>query len=316
MASAREAASVEALAGRLERPLWIEWPRAVYIFARRKPLGAFGGLIIIAMIFMAIITATPAAGLVAPYGYNQQNYDVLMEKPSRAHLFGTDRNGRDELSRVIYGARFSVFVGFGAIALAQAISATIGVISGYYGGKFDTFFQRLVDIIMSFPSLVLLISVMVILQDTFGRAPNRVLIELILAIGLLFAFASSRITRGAVIAMKNNVYMEAARAIGARDLRIITRYVLPNVFPVIIVIATVQLGFAILTEASASFLGYGVPPPFPAWGRILSEDRQDFQFAPWLSIAPGVAIMLVVYGFNMLGDGLRDVLDPRMRGSR
>ncbi|MFQ5879019.1 MAG: ABC transporter permease [Dehalococcoidia bacterium] len=303
MATAPGAETVAALAERVERPVWVEWPRAVWVFTKRKPLGAFGGFTVIAMIVLGVL-----APLVAPYGFNEQNFSEVLKAPSLSHPFGTDRLGRDMLSRIIFGARISIFIGFGSILLADAIASVLGIVSGYYGGKLDTFLQRFVDIWQSLPTLVLLISILTII------GPGQT--ELIYALGFLFAARFTRIIRSSVIAIKNNVYIDAAKAVGASDVRILTRYIFPNVLPTVIVVATLFLGFAIIIEASLSFLGFGVPPPAPAWGRMLAEDRNDLIFGPWLSIAPGLAIAAAVFGFNMFGDALRDVLDPRLRGTR
>ncbi|MFQ5878557.1 MAG: ABC transporter permease [Dehalococcoidia bacterium] len=300
--------ATEILARRVERPLWLQWPHTLYRFARRKPLGALGGVIVVVMMVLGIITMTPLADLVIPYPYGKQDYDAILQKPSLSHPLGTDWVGRDELSRIMYGARVSILVGFGAVGLAQTLATILGMTSGYYGGRFDIFLQRFVDLWLSFPSLILILTFLVIIGVGLP--------QLIIAIGLRYAVSASRTTRSAVIAVRNNTYVEAARVVGANDLRIMGVYLLPNVFPVILTIATAEVGFVILTEATISFLGYGIPPPFPAWGAMLSLDAmQHLERAPWLSLAPGLAIALTVYGFNILGDALRDVLDPRLRGS-
>jgi len=285
-------------------------------FARRKPLGALGGIIVVVMIIVAV-----SAQWIAPYWYDDQTWNEadeskreVMEGPSLRHPFGTDDLGRDMLSRVIYGARVSVVIGFSAVAISVVLATFIGIISGYYGGWFDTLFQRLVDIWMSFPAIVLLL----VIVSTFSRGGDfwhRVM-AIIVVMGIIMAAGSSRVIRGAAIAIKHNQYVEAARCIGASDARILAQHVLPNVFAVVIILATVQLGAAILAESSISFLGWGVPPPFPSWGQMLSSKGILFMRSdPWLAVWPGLAIALSVYGFNMLGDALRDVLDPRLRGT-
>jgi len=278
-------------------------------FARRKPLGAFGGIVVVVMIVVAV-----SAQWIAPYWYDDQSWGEAMQGPSLRHLFGTDDLGRDMLSRVIYGARVSVVIGFSAVAISVVLATFIGIISGYYGGWFDTLFQRLVDIWMSFPAIVLLL----VIVSTFSRGGvfwHRVA-AIIIVMGIIMAAGSSRVIRGAAIAIKHNQYVEAARCIGASDARILAQHVLPNVFAVVIILATVQLGAAILAESSISFLGYGIPPPFPSWGQMLSSKGILFMRSdPWLALWPGLAIALAVYGFNMLGDALRDVLDPRLRGA-
>jgi len=278
-------------------------------FARRKPLGAFGGITVVVMIVVAV-----SAQWIAPYWYDDQSWGEAMQGPSLKHWFGTDDLGRDMLSRVIYGARVSVVIGFSAVAISVVLATFIGIVSGYYGGWFDTLFQRLVDIWMSFPALVLLI----VIVSTFSRGGDfwHRMMAIIIVMGIIMAAGSSRVIRGAAIAVKHNQYVEAARCIGASDVRILAQHVFPNVFAVVIILATVQLGAAILAESSISFLGWGVPPPFPSWGQMLSNKGILFMRAhPWIALWPGLAIALAVYGFNMLGDGLRDVLDPRLRGA-
>jgi peptide/nickel transport system permease protein len=288
----------------LRRPTsagWAGWTRR---FIVHKPLGAIGGAIVLLLLVVAL-----AAPLLAPYAYDVGEASIRLQGPTLAHPFGTDANGRDMLSRIIWGARISVTVGFGAVALSTILAVVVGVISGYYGGWVDLLVQRLVDIWIAFPALVLLIS----LVATIG--PGLWSVTFIL--GILLAPGTSRIVRSAVIGIRHLTYIESASCIGAGPARVILKYILPNVFAPIIVLATAQLGTAILAESTLSFLGYGVPPPYPAWGGMLSGTGRAFMLqSPWLSIWPGLAISLVVFGFNMLGDALRDELDPRLRGSR
>lgn len=273
-------------------------------FVRYKPLAAFGGIVVIAMIVMAIF-----APQIAPYPYDKINIPDRLEGPSGSHIMGTDEMGRDLASRIIYGARSSVFVGFGAIFISSVLATLVGSLSGYYGGRLDTLVQRVVDVWIAFPGLVLIISVIAVIGQ--GMA------QIIVVLGVLMAARSSRVIRGAVIGIINNQYVEAARVIGANDARIIARYILPNVFATIIVLATVQVGSAILIEATISFLGYGIPPPTPTWGQMLSQRGSQYMLSqPWIAVWPGVAISMAVFAFNMFGDGLRDVLDPRLRGRR
>jgi peptide/nickel transport system permease protein len=273
-------------------------------FVRRKPLGAVGGLIVLLLIFVAL-----AAPWLAPYPYDKAVASMRLQGPSLAHPFGTDANGRDMLSRIIWGARISVTVGFGAVLITTVLATSIGVVSGYMGGVFDLLFQRLVDIWISFPALVLLVSLVAI----FG--PGLWSVTIIL--GILVTPGSSRVIRSAVIGMRHLPYVETASCLGAGHARIIRWHVLPNVFVPILIPATVRLGTAILAEAIISLLGYGVPPPYPAWGAMLSGTGRAYMLqSPWLSIWPGLAISLVVFGFNVLGDALRDVLDPRLRVRR
>lgn len=272
-------------------------------FARAKPLGALGGFFVALMIFLALF-----ADIVAPYDYNQRNLRDRLEPPSMSHYMGTDNLGRDIFSRIVYGARVSISVGFGGVGMGALIATLIGITSGYFGGRFDILFQRVVDAWQAFPWLVILLSLMAVLQPGIWT--------LIFAIGILSAASASRVVRSATLAIKENQYIEAALASGAGHGRIIVRHILPNVFTVIIIIATVNLGFVILAESALSFLGFGVPPPFPSWGEMLSGTARVYMYrAPWLAIWPGVAISVAVFGFNMLGDALRDVLDPRLRGS-
>ncbi len=271
-------------------------------FIRHKPLGAFGAVLILLFLVMAL-----GAQWLAPYPYDVGVAATRLQPPSWAHPFGTDANGRDLLSRIIWGSRISVTIGFGAVALSTLLAVLVGVTSGYFGGWFDLVFQRLVDIWISFPALVLLVSLVAILGPGLWSTT--------VVLGILLAPGTSRVVRSAVLAMRDLPYVESARCVGAGDGRIVRSYVLPNVSAAIIVLATTQLGVAILAESTLSFLGYGVPPPFPTWGAMLSGTGRAYMIqSPWLSFWPGLAISAAVFGFNMLGDALRDVLDPRLRG--
>jgi len=295
--------------------------RAVVRFLRTKPLGTIGAVLILVIILLAIF-----APQVAPAGFDHRVLKDKLQSPSAKHLMGTDIVGRDVLSRIIYGARVSAFVGFGAVVIATLISATVGMVSGYFGGRTDTIIQRFVDIWIAFPPLILLLAVLAAFgtpTSTFKAGPLSIqpaqqkAIQMVLVLGLLFSANASRVIRGASLAVRNNLYIEGARTVGATDRRILLVYVLPNVLPTIIVLASLQLGAVILTEATLSFLGFGIPDPVPSWGLMLSGiARARIRSDPWLSIWPGLAISLAVFGFNMLGDALRDVLDPRLRGSR
>ncbi len=275
----------------------------LWLFCRRKPLGALGGLLVLVMILMAVF-----ANWIAPYTYDETIRGARMKAPGAQFWMGTDNLGRDIFSRVVYGARVSVTVGFGAVILANVLATTIGITSGYFGGKYDICVQRVVDAWQSFPFLVVILSIMAVL------GPG--LMNVILALGVLGAAAASRVIRGATIAVAQNQYIEAARAVGAGHIRIMCRYIFPNVAATIIILATIGLGGAILAESALSFLGFGVPPPYPAWGAMLSGSGRSYMYtAPWMAIWPGAAISLAVFGFNMLGDALRDLLDPRLRGA-
>ncbi|HWN03652.1 MAG TPA: ABC transporter permease [Candidatus Dormibacteraeota bacterium] len=276
--------------------------QALWLFCRRKPLGALGGLIVLVLLLLALF-----APWIAPYSYDETIPGARMKAPGAQFWMGTDNLGRDVFSRVVYGAGVSVTVGFGAVLLANVFATLIGITSGYFGGAYDICVQRVVDAWQSFPFLVVILSMMAVL------GPG--LLNLVLALGVLGAAAGSRVIRGTTISVMQNTYVEAARALGAGHLRIMLRYVLPNVAATIIILATIGLGAAILAESALSFLGFGVPPPYPSWGAMLSGSGRSFMYrAPWMAIWPGAAISLAVFGFNMLGDALRDVLDPRLRG--
>jgi peptide/nickel transport system permease protein len=269
---------------------------------RRKPLGAAGAVIVVAMIAMALF-----AERIAPYGYDDTIRGARMKPPGLTHWLGTDNLSRDLWSRVVYGARVSVTVGFATIALGTLVAAALGVSSGYFGGTYDLLVQRVVDAWMSFPYLIIILSVMAVL------GPG--LLNVVLSLSIIVAATSSRVIRGATIAVAQHTYVEAARAMGCGHARIIVHHILPNVMATIIILATIGLGGVILAESALSFLGFGVPPPYPSWGAMLSGSGRTYMYrAPWMAIWPGVAISLAVFGFNMLGDALRDVLDPRLRG--
>src|SRR2546427_13237564 len=278
--------------------------RAVGRFARRKPLGALGALIVVAMLVMAAF-----AERIAPYGYDDTIRGARMQPPSAAHWLGTDNLSRDMWSRIVYGARVSVTVGVATNRLALFLATAVGVSSGYFGGAYDLVVQRVVDAWLSFPYLVIVLSVMAVLGPGF--------LNVVLSLAVIIAAVNSRVIRGATIGVTQTTYVEAARALGCGHGRIILCHILPNVAATVIILATIGLGTAILAESALSFLGFGVPPPYPAWGAMLSGSGRTSMFrAPWMAIWPGVAISLAVFGFNMLGDALRDVLDPRLRGSR
>jgi len=285
--------------------------RALGRFVRRKPLGAVGGLIVLLFILTALF-----ADLIAPYAYDVGQGVERLKGPSLRHLFGTDNLGRDLFSRIVYGARISIAVGFGAVFVGTGLATLIGVVSGYFGGLFDLLFQRLIDAWVAFPAIILL-ACLVTVSTTRNTDPSTSIIIVAVALGLVVAGGSSRVVRSAVLGIRDMPYIEAARCTGCSDLHIIRRYILPNILAPVLILATVQLGGAILAESTLSFLGFGVKPPMPAWGSMLAgSGRQFFLVAPWLAIWPGLAISLAVFGFNMLGDALRDVLDPRLRGSQ
>jgi len=276
--------------------------RGVGRFCRRKPLGALGAFIVIALLVMAVF-----AEQLALYGYDETVRGSRMKPPSAAHWLGTDNLSRDMWSRIVFGARVSVTVGVATVGLAVFLATAVGVSSGYFGGAYDLVVQRVVDAWLSFPYLVIVLSVMAVL------GPG--LLNVVLSLAVLIAAVNSRVIRGATIAVAQSTYVEAARALGCGHARIILWHILPNVAATVIILATIGLGTAILAESALSFLGFGVPPPYPAWGAMLSGSGRTYMFrAPWMAIWPGVAISLAVFGFNMLGDALRDLLDPRLRG--
>lgn len=282
------------------------WYSSLFGFLKRlvkeKPLGAVGAVITLLLVLIGIF-----ANFLAPYGMNQSTAQML-SPPSLIHLFGTDNLGRDILSRVIYGARVSLLVGLIASSISVATSIVIGTISGYIGGVFDLVLQRFVDAVMSFPSLVLLI---VLISITGGG-----MWQIIAVIGITLGITGSRIVRGAVLSIKENVYVESSKSIGCSDATILTHHILPNIMAPIIVLFSTVVPTAILVEASLSFLGYGIPLPAASWGGMLSGSARTYMFlAPWIIIWPGLALSIVVYGVNMFGDALRDLLDPRLRGS-
>ncbi len=277
--------------------------RAAGRFVRRKPLGAAGAFIVIALMVMAIF-----AERIAPYGYDETVRGARMKPPGAAHWLGTDNLGRDMWSRIVYGARVSIAVGFLTVALAVVLATAIGVSCGYFGGVYDLVIQRIVDAWLSFPYLIIILSVMAVL------GPG--LLNVVVSLAVIIAAVNARVIRAATIAIAHATYVEAARAVGCGHARIIVRHILPNVVATIIILATIGLGAAILAESALSFLGFGVPPPYPSWGAMLSGSGRTYMLrAPWMAIWPGAAISLAVFGFNMLGDALRDVLDPRLRGT-
>jgi peptide/nickel transport system permease protein len=269
---------------------------------KEKPLGTIGGIIVVAFLIVGIF-----ADLLAPYGVNESHLLDCLTQPSTKYLLGTDQLGRDLLTRIIYGARISMYVGLGCSAIGVTISATIGLLCGFLGGKFDILVQRLVDAWMCFPPLFIILAVMAVV--------GAGLIQVIVVLGILYGVARSRVVRGAVIDIRDNVYIQAAIAIGSPTKTLIFKHILPNVMAPIIILFTVDMGAAIIAEASISFLGFGIPPPTPSWGGMLSQAGRQFMLsAPWMALWPGLALAVVVWGINMLGDGVRDILDPRLRG--
>ncbi len=262
---------------------------------------AVAGLVVLTiLVFVGIFGEA-----IAPYGINDIDIPKRLTGPSSDHWFGTDELGRDVFSRVIVAARVSLQVGFIAVGFALVVGVPIGLISGYYRGGVDSFLMRMMDVLFSFPAILLAIAILAVLGPGVGNA--------MIAIGLVYTPIFARITRGSVLVVSEEVYIRAARSLGAGDRRIIFRHILPNVMAPIIVQTTLSLAFAILSEAALSFLGLGVQPPNPAWGRMLAEGRNFFEQAPWMGIFPGLAILFTVMSFNFVGDGLRDALDPKQK---
>lgn len=275
---------------------------ALVTLVRTKPLGVFGGSLVIVLLLVASF-----ASQLAPYPYDELVGRRLLA-PDSKFLLGTDHIGRDLLSRVLMGARISVIIGFGTILLGTTSATIVGTLSAYIGGKFDTIVQRLVDSIMAFPWFIMVITIISVL--------GQGILNLILTFAFLMTASNSRVVRSAVLAIKQNQYVEAVEALGASHVRIILLHILPNVVAPIIVIASVNIGRIIITETAMSFLGLGVPPPYPSWGSMLSgEAMRYFDRAWWVVAFPMGALCLTVFSMNMFGDALRDVLDPRLRSS-
>jgi peptide/nickel transport system permease protein len=279
--------------------LWLDaWRRLI-----RQPLSVLAGVIIIVLIITALV-----GPLIAPYDPNNIDMANRFDQPSMSHPFGTDDFGRDILSRIIVGARVSLQVGLIAVGLAATVGTLLGLVAGYAGRLTDEVIMRAMDILFAFPAILLAIAIMAALGKGITNA--------MIAIGIVYVPIFARIARGSVLAIRGEEFIDAARAIGASDNRIVFRHILPNTLSPLIVETTLSLSFAILAEAALSFFGLGTQPPDPSWGRMLSEGRAYFQQSVWLAIWPGLAIMMTVLGFNLLGDGLRDALDPRLKNVR
>lgn len=269
---------------------------------KEKPLGTVGGVIVLLLLFSGIF-----ADILAPYAMNESHLLDRLQPPSVEYPLGTDQLGRDILSRIIYGARISVIIGLSATSVNLLVALLIGTTTGFFGGKLDIVVQRFVDAWMAFPALLILITVM----SLVGRGMPQI----ILVLGITGGIGGSRISRSAVMGIKENMYMHAAQAVGSSTLRTIFRHVLPNIMAPMIIIFTVTIGGVIMAEASLSFLGFGLPPGVASWGGMLSgEGRQYMEIAPHMALWPGLALSMVVYSINMFGDALRDLLDPRLRG--
>ena len=276
------------------------WGRFGFLI-RRYPLGAIGAVILAVFVFAAVF-----APLLTAFDAVSTDAHLSLAKPSALHPLGADFMGRDVYSRIVYGARISLAVGLGSTVLGGVLGVALGLLSGYLGGWVDLTAQRLVDMLQALPLLVLAL--------VMAAALGPSLQNTIIAISIPLVPYTARVARANTLSLKEQPFVDAARAIGTSELRIVIRHILPNTLAPLIVLATAQLGSAILTEASLSFLGLGIPEPHPSWGRMLSESAAEYvHTAPWLVIFPGLAISLVVFGTNLLGDALRDILDPRQR---
>ena len=269
---------------------------------KEKPLGTVGLVITVILLVVGIF-----AKFIAPYGMNEVGAGPNLAHPSIHFWLGTDNLGRDLLSRIIYGAQISVIVGLVGSALSVVLSTIIGILCGYIGGAFDMIIQRIVDAWMCIPGLIL----MMLIVSIVGPG----LWTIVVVLGISSGINGSRIVRSATMSVKENVYLQAAKGIGCSPIEILIKHILPNITAPLIVMFSTMVPNLIIQEASLSFLGFGVPPPAPSWGTLLTGDARRFMFqAPWLILWPGIALSVVVYGVNMFGDALRDILDPRLRG--
>jgi peptide/nickel transport system permease protein len=282
-------------------PRRARWVSVVVDFVRHRPLGAIGAALILLMVAMAA-----TAGLIAPYDPVANDYTAMLAAPSSEHWLGTDAYGRDVLTRILYGSRTALMVGLGASLLGATFGSLIGVASAYFGGRVDMIVQRIMDVFFAFPVIILALAVVAVLGTGAGNV--------ILAIATPMIPRCARVVRSSALAVREMPYIDAARASGFGDQRIILRHMLPNVMAPILIMATAFLGEAILLEASLSFLGLGVQEPTAAWGLMLRGAAVEFaETAPWMAIFPGLAISMAVFGFNLFGDSLRDALDPKLR---
>jgi ABC-type dipeptide/oligopeptide/nickel transport system permease subunit len=276
---------------------------ALWNFTRRSPLSAFWGVLAV-----AIVVVASAAPLIVPYAPLRSDFRHMSKAPDALHYFGTDQIGRDTLSRVIYGSRASLTVAFGAVLLGTTLGSIWGLASGFFGGRFDIISQRIIEFLQSFPDLILAMAIAMALGAGTGTV--------IVAIAITRVPFGGRVIRSVVLSLKEMAYVEAARGLGASNLRLMVRHILPQCIAPYLILATTHLGVAIIIEASLGFLGVGIPPPTPTWGNMLADALNSGLIPPWwLVLFPGVAITLTVLAFNLLGDGIRDALDPRLRGA-
>ena len=280
----------------------LTWPEQVSGFVRAKPLGAAGAIIILIMLLVAVL-----AHALAPYDPYLADYGAQFARPGADHWFGTDEFGRDVLSRIMYGARIALFVGFAASFAGCSLGATLGVVSAYCGGRVDLLLERVMDVLLAFPQLILALAVASILGPA---VPN-----VVIAVAIPIIPRAARVVRATALSIKENQYVEAAHGLGASHYRVVGQHLLPNVFAPYLIILTAQLGTAILAEAALSYLGLGAAEPTPSWGLMLSGSAPSYaEKAPWIGLFPGIAISLAVFGFSLFGDSLRDALDPKLRG--
>ncbi len=301
---AAQESSADILAARRDvAPLPVRMYKGITRFLIRKPLGAAGAMIILTMGMLAVL-----APVISFYDPLEWSISEKLSAPSAIHWLGTDDKGRDLWSRIVLGAQISLMVGFGAVGFGSVSGAILGVVSAFYGGRVDAGIQRVMDALMSIPTLILALAIMAALGQS--------LVNVIIAVGIPQIPRANRVVRSQALAVNQSEYAMAAQAIGATDVRIMALHILPQCVAPWLIIATAGLGTAIIAEASLSFLGLGIPPPQPSWGGMLSgTGRTYYAVAPWLAIWPGLALSLAVYGFNLFGDALRDVLDPRLRGT-
>lgn len=284
--------------GLAERKPWYEVSKTLL---RKYPLGAAGALVVVVMIFLAVF-----ANFLSPYDPESNDFEHMLTPPGLQYWLGTDQFGRDILTRIIFGARTALFVGFSCAIIGATVGLVLGVTSAYFGGRFDLIFQRIMDIFMAFPLIIMALAVVSI----FGTGTQNVII----AITIPFIPRCARVVRSSALAIREIPYVDAARALGFTHVRIILRHMAPNVMAPYLIMLTAFVGQAILLEASLSYLGLGVQEPTPAWGLMLQGGAEEYaESAPWVAVYPGIAISLAVFGFNLFGDSLRDALDPKLR---
>ncbi|MCL3838251.1 ABC transporter permease [Aeromicrobium duanguangcaii] len=286
---------------RAAKPQVLTPRRGILRYFKEQPLGAAAAIIIV--VFVALAALAP---WLAPYNPLAQSRDEIMVPPGGGHLMGTDELGRDVLSRVMYGARTSLLISVATLAIGGLIGLVLGIVSGYFGGTWiDTVIQRVMDSLMAVPSIVLLLFVAALLGPSIRNT--------ILALALLVVPAFNRVSRGEMLRIREETYVEAARAVGCSTPRILFRYGLPNLMAPLFVVTSLLFAIVLIAESALSFLGIGTPPPTPSWGRMLSEASRQLEIAPWMALFPGLALSLSVLAFNLLGDALRDFLDPKQR---